>query len=331
MGMMSIHLLGKFAAYSDNRSVSGLNSRRLQEFFAYLLLNRNRTFSREILAEQITPDAEPLRSRKALRQVLWRLQTVVDENAHSSEDRLLLVDDEWVTVNADARVWLDVAELEAAYKSSVGQLGENLDDGTADALRKAVSFYRADLLEGCYQDWCLRERERLQNYFLAMLDKLVGYCAAHNQYEEGIVYANHILSYDRARERAHYRLMQLYARAGDRTAALRQYHSCEIALCEELSVAPSRRTSDLYEQISADTLDSILPAPAGRTSVPRDPNDAAFLALTHMRRELKLYVAQLEQILGADPECRPFPEAPGDSVSETRRGRARDTAGQQDS
>lgn len=300
MGIISVRLFGKFAAYAGDRSISGLNSRKLQEFFAYLLLNRNRIFSREILAEQVTPDAEPLKSRKALRQVLWRLQTVIDENANGTEDRLLLVDDEWVTINADARVWLDVAELEAAYKSSVGQSGEKLDDRTADALGDAVSLYRADLLEGCYQDWCLRERERLQSYFLAMLDKLVGYCAAHHAYEAGIVYGNQILSYDRARERAHYRLMQLYALAGDRTAALRQYQACQIALYEELRVAPGRRTTDLHERISADKLDSLLWTPPNRAPFAPDPSAGTFSALAQMRSQLKLYLAQLEQLLDAD-------------------------------
>ena len=38
------------------------------------------------------------------------------------------------------------------------------------------SVYRGDLLEGCYQDWCLFERERLQNAYLAMLDKLMVRC-----------------------------------------------------------------------------------------------------------------------------------------------------------
>jgi len=40
-------------------------------------------------------------------------------------------------------------------------------------LQEAVRLSYADLLEGWYQDWCLYERERLQNIYLLILDKLM--------------------------------------------------------------------------------------------------------------------------------------------------------------
>ena len=38
-------------------------------------------------------------------------------------------------------------------------------------LRAHASVYDGDLFDGCYQDWCLLERERLQNVYLVLLDK----------------------------------------------------------------------------------------------------------------------------------------------------------------
>ncbi|NIN69138.1 MAG: hypothetical protein GTO63_31510, partial [Anaerolineae bacterium] len=82
---------------------------------------------------------------------------------------------------------------------------------------------------------CLYERERLQNMYLAILDKLVSYSEVQGAYEAGLGYGSRILSYDGARERTHRRLMRLYYLAGDRTAALRQYDSCVEALRRELA------------------------------------------------------------------------------------------------
>ena len=45
--------------------------------------------------------------------------------------------------------------------------------------------------------------------------------------------------------------MRLYAQAGQRTAALRQYRECVRVLEKELDVAPSAETTALYEQIRA--------------------------------------------------------------------------------
>jgi hypothetical protein len=46
--------------------------------------------------------------------------------------------------------------------------------------------------------------------------------------------------------------MRLYFLSGDRTQALRQYEMCAAALVEELGVAPSKPTVELYERIRAD-------------------------------------------------------------------------------
>jgi len=43
--------------------------------------------------------------------------------------------------------------------------------------------------------------------------------------------------------------MQLQYMAGDRTAALRQYERCVVALDEDLGVKPDKRTVELYEKI----------------------------------------------------------------------------------
>jgi len=63
-----------------------------------------------------------------------------------------------------------------------------------------VNIYQGNLLEAWYQDWCLYERERLQKLFLAMLDMLMDYCEAPQDYETGRTFGNRILQDDRARE-----------------------------------------------------------------------------------------------------------------------------------
>jgi DNA-binding SARP family transcriptional activator len=136
----------------------------------------------------------------------------------------------------------------------------------AEKVRAAIAVYRGDLLEGWYNDWCLMERERLQSAYLALLDKLMGFSAARREYEAGLVYGQIILAHDRARERTHQRMMTLHSLAGDRTGALRQYRACVAALNEELGVAPSPRTSQLYERIAAGEVNTASEASASQAS-----------------------------------------------------------------
>jgi hypothetical protein len=164
-------------------------------------------------------------------------------------------------------------------------------------LQCAVGLYQGDLLEGWYQDWCIYERERLQNIYLTMLDKLMGYCEAHHEYDTGVAYGARILLFDRAREHTHRRLMRLQYLGGNRTAALRQYERCVTALDEELSVKPAKSTMALYEQIRADNLDSstVFSADSARGGGPTIDSQPEVLGRLNQLQELLIDIQQAVQ------------------------------------
>lgn len=287
MAGLSVRLLGRFSVQRNNSEVSGLESSRLQEMLSYILIYRTRSHSREALASLLWGESPTAQSKKYLRQTLWHLQSALQDEDRSDKDSLLSVDAEWVRVNSVATMRLDVALFEEAFAQVQGMPGNEISSEKAGALKEAARLYRGDLLEGCYQDWCIYERERLQNLFLMMLDKLMSYCEARNEYEEGLGYGERILGFDRAREHTHRRLMRLYYLAGNRTAALRQYEKCVAALAEELGVKPARKTSELYEQICADI--PLLPAtPQG---VINDPADDA----TNRLRQIRSFLGDLQR------------------------------------
>jgi DNA-binding SARP family transcriptional activator len=239
---------------------------KVQELFTYLLLHRHRSLSREAIAALLWRDTLNGQPKKNLRQALWQLQAVVDAQVDRGEPEVLVVEADWVHVNPASAFWLDVAVFEEALDVTAGISGDRLDPGRAEVLVGAASLYRGDLLEGCYQDWCLFERERLQNAYLTILDKLMVRSLASGAYEAGMAYGERVLRVDRAHERTHRRLMRMQYLDGDRTAALAQYERCVSALREELGVAPAQRTTALYEQICADRLE-----PEPRPATPISP------------------------------------------------------------
>ena len=277
MALLSICLFGKLCVESGARELSGFDSGKVQELLSYLLLHRDRPHPRETLAGVLWGDAPGEKSKKYLRHALWQLQTALETPRAKMEAEMFVVGHERVQLNLPAGVWFDVAALEEAYARVKGRAGVDLDEPCAELLQQAVQLYRGDLLEGWYQDWCLYERERLQNMYLVMLDKLVSYCLARQKYELGLLYGSLVLRYDRASERAHRQLMRLRYLSGDRTGALRQYQRCVAALEEELSVKPDKRTSALYQQIRADAYEPAAPAPAAPAR-PEEPAPPATLS-----------------------------------------------------
>lgn len=253
MSSLRFRLFGKFTAHQDADPLKGIDASKDQELLCYLLIHRDRPHSREALASLLWSDTATEKSKKYLRHALWHLHAALNSNGVNDAE-VLVVDHDWLSLNPQSDLWTDVADFERAFAAAEGTPGRQLDAEKAQALRTAVALYQDDLLPGSYQDWILFERERLQNMYLLMLDKLIGYLQYHGEYEVAQGCGATILKYDPARERTHRQLMYLYSLAGDRTAALRQFERCVSALKQELGVRPEQKTVELYERIRLDQM-----------------------------------------------------------------------------
>lgn len=306
MPTLSVHLFGKFCVRLGQAELPGFESRKVQELFGYLALYRDRPHPRESLAALLWNDVSTAQSKTYLRKVLWQLQTALEDALGPATHDMLRIDTDWLQLNPQADLRLDVAELERSFDLVRGTGGEHLSAACAEQVQCAVERYQGDLLEGWYQDWCLYERERLQGLYLAMLDKLMAYCETGARYEQGIAYGALILRHDRAREQTHRRLMRLHSLGGDRTAALRQYERCVAALAEELGVEPTDHTARLCEQIRANCLETAHPAsPPALVPVPTSPSLPSLLAnlkqiqsaLADLQQRLQSEIRSVEQAL----------------------------------
>jgi DNA-binding SARP family transcriptional activator len=291
MSRITIQLFGQFCVRRNEQVVGGFEAHKVQELFCYLMLHRHHSLSRESLASLLWPECTTAQSKKKLRQALWHLQSAMGSQSETVHDRVLLVEPERVQINAEADLWLDVAVFEKTYEFVQSLAGQELDAQKVQALQNAVQLYQGPLLEGCYADWCLYPREHFQNMYLVMLEKLMNYCEAHQDYDAGILYGMRILSCDKARERTHRRLMRLYYLNGDRAAALRQYEQCATILDKELGVKPSKRTITLYKQILAEQL-----VEPERTLTPTEVQPAPELSTPQLIESLSSLI-QLQEFL----------------------------------
>jgi len=305
MATLKVRLFGRFSLDAREQTAPTIGPGRTQELLCYLLLHRGRLHKRESLAGALWSDQSTAQSRKSLRQALWQLHSLLNEDSLSDQRRLLIVDADSVQVNPDADLWLDVDEFERAFARVKVIRGPALDGEAIQILRDACGLYVGDLLESVSQEWCTFERVRLQGMYLALLEKDMIYSEANDQYEDGLESGQRILSYDRAHERTHRRMMRLYYLDGGRTEALRQYERCAAALAEELGIKPARSTTLLYEQIRADRVDrpgvrSPGLADPGTLAPPIAPTTLTDL-LDHLKH-LRRVVAEIQRQVRGDIE-----------------------------
>ncbi len=319
MSRLSVRLFGRLSVSRNDAALDGLTACKVQELLCYLLLHRDRTHSRETLAGLLWGDCSTPQSRKYLRQALWQLQAALSPHGEPPEARTLLVESANVRLDS-AGIWLDIAVFERAFELIRGIPSDQLDAATAVALHEAAELYQGHLLEGWYQDWCLSERERLQDLYLTMLDKLMDYCVAHREYDSAIAYGGRILRHDRARECTHQRLMRLQYLAGDRGAALRQYQRCVAALSEDLGVEPSEITTALHEDIRIGRLQSKVATPVSKVAsdIAAGPLVDVMSRLRQLEAALVGLQQQVQEHIGAVGELLGSPRQPPRQAANAR-------------
>ncbi len=257
---LRIRLFGGLDLSWGETSLPPLESARAESLLAYLLLHRDVPQPRQHLAFLLWPDSTEPQARTNLRHVLHNLRRALPD-----PDRFLAVTPRTLQWRADAPYWLDVAAFEAAAERA--ERGDAED--TLIALQEAVALCTGDLLEGCFDEWLLEERERLHQRYLAALERLTSLCAARGDATQAITYAERLLRHDPLREETYRLLMRLHDARGDPARALRVYHACAATLERELGVAPSAATRRAYEALlPSETAAPGVERPAGRPGRP---------------------------------------------------------------
>jgi DNA-binding SARP family transcriptional activator len=154
-----------------------------------------------------------------------------------------------VGFNRESDYWLDVGVFEKKIGQVLAQPIEGMAATDASELENTLELCTGELLEGFYDDWALRERERSRSLYLKSLSHLMRYYRHHKAYEKSLACGQQILSHDPLREEIHREVIRLYVDSGQRTTAIRQYETCCQILEAELGIPPMEETQALHTEI----------------------------------------------------------------------------------
>ncbi|HZG65207.1 MAG TPA: BTAD domain-containing putative transcriptional regulator, partial [Herpetosiphonaceae bacterium] len=264
MPQLTVYLLGAPRVERDGVPLD-LTTRKALALLAYLAITGT-THSRDSLATLFWPESGQAHARGALRYTLAMLKHALgDEWLHATREQIGLPRRAELDVDVVRFDWL-IAQWQAH-----GHTAEQVCPACVTSLREAVGLQRGPLLAGFtlpdspgFDDWQFFETERLQRAQAAALAALVASYRAAGAFAEAIPYAQRWLALDPLQEAVHRELMQLYADAGQRAAALRQYTTCVQVLEAELGVTPAPETTALYHQFhtSVPEATALPPVPA---------------------------------------------------------------------
>jgi DNA-binding SARP family transcriptional activator len=249
MSHLQIALFGCVRVTYDNWQTEIRLTREIQALLAYLLLQRDRIHSREVLAGIFWGEYPQEKSHGSLNTALWKLKKLLEPKGIPAGTYLISNRSHEVGFNRDSQYWLDVEIFEEKTNYLLNCDWQTVNASQIHELAKSLEFYKCELLEGFYEDWALRERERLRALYLKGLNYLLHYYGFHGMYEQALACGQQILAVNSLREEIHREMMRFYVENGQRALALRQYEICQATLAKELGISPMEDTQALYTKI----------------------------------------------------------------------------------
>src|SRR5262245_46371009 len=239
-----IVLLGGLRIEQADRIITRFRTQKTAVLLAYLAYYRQRPHSREELIELLWPECALASGRNGLSISLSSLRHQL-EPPGVPHGAILRADRYSIQLNPGA-VHTDLTEFEALLqKATQARSASERSLFLADA----VELFGGELLPGFYDEWCLRERERLAGAYLEILHQLIELLEQVGDLDRALGYARRAMSADPLWEAGYQDVMRLLAATGQPSAALRHYRELEQRLDEQLGEPPSDAVRQLAREI----------------------------------------------------------------------------------
>lgn len=243
---LKIYGLGETRAVRDDVAIDQREwgTAKAKELLFYLLSYPHRR--KEQIGMAFWPELSPAKLRSAFHVTVFRLRRGL-----GVPDCVLFEDDRY-SFNQRLDYWYDVQEFERLVARAEHAQATDPHEYEFN-LKQAVALYRGDFLEdlpsASEEAWYHPLSEGLRKKWLQSVFALGTMAIESENYETALDYFWRIARRDSFQEAAHRAIMEVYARMGNRNAALRHYRDLESTLQDELGVSPTAETAQLYRRI----------------------------------------------------------------------------------
>jgi ATP/maltotriose-dependent transcriptional regulator MalT/DNA-binding SARP family transcriptional activator len=250
---LRITVLDRFHVCRDNHPITTRDWRlkMASSLFKFLLFQKDRETSFDILIDTFYPDVNPEDARVRLHKAASTLRTVLEPGiaprrssaylkARDNFYRLDLPEGSLVDAFAFEHLITTAKEAEAGgeYRTALQQYNQ------------ALALYKTDLLEeDLYEGWTSRLREHYQDLRNETFRSVARLNYQLFDYNAAIIALKGLLASEILDEDAWVFLMKCYLANGNRPAALKCYQTCADHLKKELGITPDGRIKALYASI----------------------------------------------------------------------------------
>lgn len=243
---LTICAFGEPAVVLDGQAIKRWRLTSVTEIF-FFLLDSHHPVSKEAILTALWPEYDEQTTR-SFHNTIYYLRKLFGEACVVFHPTGYSLD---LAACYGKRVWYDVQIFQQQRIEAERALIQKDEMLAKETLLNMVQLYRGDYGSSFYHDWCTFRRDELRMTYLEARRQLAQIAWRAEAWDESIGHFRQMLCIDNCLEEVHYGLMRCYLRQGKRGAALRQYHSCQEILQEELGVQPGQTIQNLYQRLMA--------------------------------------------------------------------------------
>jgi DNA-binding response OmpR family regulator len=250
---LRVYALGSLRVYRDDRPVfdESWRNKPAKTIFKLLFTHRGQRYPKDILLEELWPEADPDVAANRLRVAIHELRKMLGGGRKTKEAAHIGQQEGSYYFDSNIACWSDVDAFEGHIKRGRELLAADELDDALHAFRSAEALYQGDYLrDDPFFEWTVSSRERLREAHLNALSDAARISAQLGQPEEAAGFCRKILRVEPWREEVYRRLMEYLAAAGRSHEAQRVFEDCRRALLAEIEAEPSAQTVELRDRIA---------------------------------------------------------------------------------
>jgi len=246
---LKVKALGRLKVYRGSQLIAEdeWGRKKSKELFKLLLVNYGQLINKDYICRILYPDYNQENAYRNFSVNLTYLNKVLEPQRKNGQKPYFIIrEGDYYGLT---RMFAYIYDVE---------IFENLIDRAKQAnykplrvkyYQQALELYDDFIIDDLYNEEIIKERKRLQQLYLEIVDEIMEYYYQNGDYNKCIQLADRSLKMDKYFELAYLYKIKSYKQLNLRTYAIKTYKKCKDILEEELNISPSQEIEDYYESI----------------------------------------------------------------------------------
>ncbi|MCA1614107.1 MAG: hypothetical protein LC800_08135, partial [Acidobacteria bacterium] len=248
---LTIRMLGPVEIHRDPArplAADAWTTKRARDILCFIASRRHRRASKDTIIDTFWGEADFEAVEKNFHPTVSHIRKALNSNQPVKQNFLLYRDGDYL-LNQDFPYSIDIEEFDRLVAEGEAARRAGDQEKFVGSYERALSLYRGDFMQGCYDDWVEEQRSYYKEQYLRMLETLAVVAQKRGDWPRSLQLAGRILADDQFREDVHCMIMRAHAALGNRAAVKDGFDHLRRVLRKELGVEPAAETQRVYKEL----------------------------------------------------------------------------------